>query len=374
MSQRARTVLGPSILGERRLTALLRALAPGDEEALRHAAQTIAAWDEVSAVSIDVAPGSASGERLTAVAGIAQRRRDLDGAAVPLLDRGQSIGALSVLFDDAVVAPARREASETLAALVAPAAARWRLDARLLEAQSYEVTGQIAAGLVHDFNNMLTGIAGNASIAHALLAEDDRALVPVVRIEDAARAATVVARALLQFVRGSLGCGLLSVNEVAMATERVLSRAMRDGIEVRLDLGMDVPPVEGEQVLLQQALVNLVLNGAQAIEGDGAVTIGTRRASCVPGGMHGQPRPATCYAALSVTDTGRGIPPEHVDSVFQPFFTTKGKEGTGLGLPSVVQVARRHGGAVAVESRPGAGTTFTMYLPAASGGGTSIRT
>ena len=362
MPQRARTVLGPPILDERRLWALLRVLAPADEEALRSVAQAIAAWDEVCAVRIEVAAGSATGVCLTAVAGGPQRARDLDAAAVPLLDRGLAIGALSVVFDDAAHA-AGRATAEAIAALVAPAAARWRLDARLLEAQSYEVTGQIAAGLVHDFNNMLTGIAGNASMAHALLAEDDRALVPVGRIEDAARSATSIARALLQFVRGSLGCGVLSVNEVAIATERVLSRAVRDGVEVRLDLGADVPPIEGEQVLLQQALVNLVLNGAQAIDGDGAVTIGTGRTGLVPRGVHGEPRPAGCYVALSVSDTGCGIPPAQLDAVFRPFFTTKGSEGTGLGLPSVVQVARRHGGAVGVESRPGVGTTFTMYLP-----------
>jgi two-component system cell cycle sensor histidine kinase/response regulator CckA len=325
----------------------------------------IADWDGVCSVTIEVHPERAGREPLVVTAGHTRGRPGAASACLTLVDRGLEIGRLVVVLDDPEGIDARfPEQCEALTPLIAAAAARCRLEAMLLDAQSYEVVGQIAAGLVHDFNNMLTGIAGNLAVARELLNPGDPALVPIQRGSDAAGAAATVARALLNFVRGSLGRSELSVNEVAVATQRVITGAVPDGVAVTLDLGPDVPLIMGEQALLQQALVNLVLNGAQSIDGDGCVAIATRRVGHVPERVEGQPREAEAYVALSVRDTGCGIAPEHAREVFRPFFSTKGSRGTGLGLTSVLQVARRHGGAVGVESTPGSGTTFTIYLPA----------
>lgn len=248
---------------------------------------------------------------------------------------------------------------------MAGVAARCRLEALLLNAQPGEVIGQIAAGLVHDFNNMLTGVLGNAAIVRERVPESHRAALPLQRIDEAARGAALLARELLDFVWGSMEREVISVNELAAVTRQAMWRALRDGVAVEVDLAPDVPAIEGERPLIRQALVNLVLNAAEAITGEGNVTIRTRCVEVLPPDAAGQARPSASYIPLSVTDTGSGIAPEHRSELFRPFFTTKGSAGTGLGLAAVSRIVQRHGGAVGVESRPGAGSTFTIYLPAA---------
>lgn len=324
----------------------------------------IADWDGIRTVAIEVNPERPGRDPIVVTAGRSDPHPGAPSACLELIDRDQAIGRFVAVLDGGDAIDARlRGQCEGAVPLIAAAAARCRLEAMLLDAQSYEMVGQIAAGLVHDFNNMLMGIGGNLAVARELLPAGDRSATPVQQAADAASAAATVSRALLNFVRGSLGRAALSVNEVAVATQRVIAGAVPDGVDVTLDLGPDVPTITGEQALLQQALVNLVMNGAQSIEGDGRVTIATRRVGRVPEEVEGQPRVAGAYVALSVRDTGCGIPPEHVREVFRPFFSTKGDGGTGLGLTSVLQVARRHDGAVGVESRAGCGTTVTIYLP-----------
>ena len=357
--------LAPRGSGEA-LGALIRALAPGDEEALRRGARVIALWPAVCSVSIEVTPERVGRPSILASGGGGDSaQHEPAHLRIDLLDRECAIGVLSVWFEESDGAPPEVPAwCETAAVLVGGVAARCRLEAMLLDAQCCEPTGQIAAGLVHDFNNILTGIMGNASIASALVDPEDRAALPIQRIEEATRSAASLARALLQFVRGGTERGAVSLNELAAATRQVMSRAIRDDVSIGLDLAPDAPTIEGEPALIQQALVNLILNAA-AINGEGGVTIRTRRLQAVPASAIGRARPSAAYAALSVIDTGSGIAPEHLPEVFRPFFTTKGSAGAGLGLASVVQIARRHGGAVGVESRPGMGSTFTIYLPVA---------
>ncbi|MGE3856313.1 MAG: nitrogen regulation protein NR(II) [Dehalococcoidia bacterium] len=357
---RAAQAHGP---GGCRLEALLCLLAPGDEDALRAAVEEVARWDGVRGATLELDAERSGAERLLVTAGTPLAPR-LRRVSLDLIDRAAVIGRLGLAFRDGEAAATLAADCEVAATMLAAAGGRWRTEGALLEAQSYQVAGQIAAGLVHEFNNALTGIAGNAAMAHALAGPGDRIAVPIQRIEDATGAASSIARALLSFVRGSLQRTAVSMNELARDTQRVLAHAVRDGVVVDLDLAASLPWVEGEQALLQQALVNLVLNAEQAIEGDGRVTIRTRATARVPEDVQGCPAAADAYVALSVQDTGPGIGVEALGRVFEPFFTTKGSAGTGLGLASVVQVARRHGGAVGLESRPGEGATFTLYLPA----------
>ena len=283
---------------------------------------------------------------------------------IDLVDRGRAVGQIRVHFDEFEFVPPEVVARcQEAALLLAQVAARQQTEMLLLRAQCEQVTGQIAAGLVHDFNNMLTGIMGNAAMVLGLIPPGDALALPLRRIEEAASGAGRVARALLDFVRGTLEYGPVSLNDVAAATELVLSRALRDEVELVLDLDPTLPPVAGERALLQQALVNLVVNGAEAIDGEGTVTIRTRRLQGAAARRPGIAPGASVVVALSVTDSGRGIEAEHLAELFRPFFTTKGPAGTGLGLASVARIARRHRGEVTVESQPGAGSTFTLYLP-----------
>lgn len=348
--------------GANRLAALVAVLGAADEETLGEVARAIAAWEGVRRVSIRVCGPQADGDPLLVTAGH-RLRAVRPPICRELVDGCASLGRLEV-WPDGSGDPAAVEDDCTVAArMLALVVGRHRLETALVEAQAYQVVGQIAAGLVHDFNNVLTGISGNAAVAHAMAASGSGTLAPIQRIEDAARDAAGIARALLNFVRGSLRREPLSINELAIDTRRVLRRSVRDGVAVTLDLQDGLPWVEGERALLQQALVNLVLNGAQAIEGDGCVTIRTHRVERLSDSVEGNPRAASSYVALAVSDTGRGVAQEARHQVFQPFFTTKGSAGTGLGLASVMQVARRHGGGIVVESAPGAGATFTLYLP-----------
>ena len=365
----------------RRLVALIGALAPGDERALRAGLQLMAGWPAVCAARIEVAADRPGGAALRVHAGTPWPQAAMSRLRVDLHDpdlrdpakrapggTGEGvIGTLTVALDATqMIEPELPRVCETAAVLLGDVVARMRLQAALLDAQAYAGAGRIAVGLVHDFNNMLTGIIGNVAVLRLVLPEEERTAVPVARIEEAATSAAHLARALLNFVRGAMERERLSVNDVATATRGLLSRAIRDGVSVTLDLAPDVPEIDGEQPLLQHALVNLVLNAVEAIEGEGSVTIRTCRAAAVPETALGEASAAASYAVLSVTDTGSGIRADQIADVFRPFFSTKGDAGTGLGLASVAQVARRHGGAVGVESPRGLGATFAIYLPASA--------
>ena len=349
------------------LLPLIDALRPADEAALAAAMRVLSAVPGVCAATVEVYPERAGRPSIVAGEGPGSwPHAESDVLRIDLVDHERVIGVLTVVADEGeFVAADLPRWCETAAVLISGVAARLRLEAILLDAQSYEVAGQIAAGLVHDFNNMLTGIMGNASIAQSMIDADDRAAIPLQRIAESASSAAYLSRALLNFVRGSNRREPLALNEMVTGVRGVMSRAIREGVVVHLDLAPDVPVIVGERSLIQQALVNLMMNAADAIDGDGSITIRTRRTSSVPPGAAGESAREGRYVALSVEDTGPGIAPEHLVEIFRPFFSTKGRGGTGLGLPSVAQVACRHGGAVRVEGRLGLGARFTIYLPEA---------
>ncbi len=347
------------------LLDLIDTLASGDEAALRRAVLLMAAWTGVCSVTIEVRTEHAARPPIRAQAGtFSSTYEPAASLRLDLLDRGAIIGVLVVTFDDSefigLEVPRR---CETAAVLISGVAARCRLEAMFLDAQSYEGVGRIAAGLVHDFNNMLTGIMGSTAVVRELLAPADRATAPVARIEEATTSAAHLARALLSFVRGSMERSSIDLNELVTTTHHVLERAIRDDVSISLDLAPGLARVPGEQPLLQQALINLVMNAAEAVDDEGHVVIRTREAEAPTDVAVGGGR-ATGYVVLSVADDGPGIPPEVLPEVFRPFFSTKGSLGTGLGLALVAQVARRHGGSVEVESQPGEGATFSITLPA----------
>jgi two-component system NtrC family sensor kinase len=232
------------------------------------------------------------------------------------------------------------------------------LPARLLQTDKLAALGQMVAGIAHELNNPLTTIMG---YGHLLLERqlDAKALGEAHRIcQEAERAARVV-RSLLMLARESkLERTVVHLNEIVERTLRLCSYDLqRSGIAVELDLDPQLPPTLANPVQLQQVVLNLVVNGQQAIVESGN-----------PGRIALRTRHASERLLLHVEDNGPGIPPDLHDRIFDPFFTTKPVGvGTGLGLSIVNGILRQHGGEIQVASMPGAGATFTASFPISTG-------
>jgi Histidine kinase-, DNA gyrase B-, and HSP90-like ATPase/Response regulator receiver domain/His Kinase A (phospho-acceptor) domain len=224
--------------------------------------------------------------------------------------------------------------------------------------------GQLTGGVAHDFNNLLTVVSGNLElIEHA--ADNGRVRQFAAAARRAAdRGATLTAQLLAFSRRQKLNPKLVSANELISEFQGLIRQAVGGGCELRLRTDEQLWLCHIDPPLLETALLNLALNGRDAMPDGGVLEIETRNvvldegavAGCVPGP----------YVRLSVADNGCGMPPEVRDRVFEPFFTTKevGK-GTGLGLSMVYGFVRQSDGHVTIESTPGAGTTVALYLPRA---------
>jgi nitrogen-specific signal transduction histidine kinase len=246
---------------------------------------------------------------------------------------------------------------------------RLRRDAgKALQAQKLESLGVLAGGIAHEFNNILTGILGNASLAREHRG-DPAALDECLRaVEQSALRAAELCQQMLAFAgRGQVAAEVTDLNRLASEMVTLLTAATRKTATLRLDLAANLPPVRCDAAQVRQVLMNLVTNASDAIgDRDGVVTVSTGvidadRAD--PDGPGDGPEPGR-YVALAVADTGHGMTDEVRAKAFDPFFTTK-FAGRGLGLAAVQGIVRGHGGAIRVASRPGEGSTFTVLLPAA---------
>ena len=232
---------------------------------------------------------------------------------------------------------------------------------QLLQAEKMSSIGVLAAGVAHEINNPLTSVAGYAEALlrrlgeHGELASDPRLetfphyLEVIVR--EAYRCKSII-ESLLSFSRksdGSLGPVDLP-RLVGEVLELVRHRARYEEVEILERLPPGLPPLRGDAAGLRQVVLNLTLNALQAVQGPGRVEL--------------EARSEGASVVLLVRDTGCGIPPEHLEQIWDPFFTTKGVgQGLGLGLSVTYNIVRRHGGHIRVESREGQGTTFTVQLP-----------
>ena len=248
------------------------------------------------------------------------------------------------------------------------------LDKRLSEHERSESLSLMAGRVAHDLNNFLTAISGNAALARLEIEDDraDNALRHVGAVEAAARSAEQLSRSLLDYT----GKQKLTLQEVPLhdrlQTSIVLAQAsLEGGSKISVETDSDVW-IEGDPTQIDQVVVNLVRNADQSYaEADSARAPQLRarpsrcpelerRDSC------DQPEvglPAGSYARLSVSDGGRGIPQEHKDRIFDPFFTDR-DHGKGLGLASVLGIVEAHGGGIQVDSEPGYGTEVTVLFPA----------
>jgi PAS domain S-box-containing protein len=250
--------------------------------------------------------------------------------------------------------------------------ARLKVERKLLEAQKLESLGLLAGGVAHDFNNLLTVIQGNAGMAREAVEEPEVALSCLRNIEDTCRRASDLVRQMLAYSgRGRVQVQLLDLNQLVLEIGSLLSVSIPKTVALRFELAEGLPPVSADAAQLQQVVMNLVTNAAEAIgDGEGRVTLrsGTRNLgeTDVTGLQVAESLSPGPFVFLEVEDTGSGMDRETQARIFDPFFTTK-FTGRGLGLAAMQGIVRGHGGGVEIQSSPGAGTVFRVYLPAQVG-------
>jgi two-component system cell cycle sensor histidine kinase/response regulator CckA len=269
----------------------------------------------------------------------------------------QEVRQMEQLGEAIAIALERKRAEENLRAS----------DEQLRQSQKMEAIGQLAGGIAHDFNNLLTAIIGYSDL---LLSRqelgDSTAYRDITEIRRAAERAGALTGQILAFSRRqTLQPTVVSLNDVLADMEPLLRHALGEDIELASDLHPALYHTEVDVHQFEQVLMNLVINARDAMTSGGRLTIATANTVldeeycrihpwAVPGS----------YVMLSVSDTGVGMDEATLARMFEPFFTTKEKgKGTGLGLSTVYGIVKQSGGSISVESQPGSGSTFTIYLP-----------
>ena len=242
-------------------------------------------------------------------------------------------------------------------------------DRRLLmsETQRLDSLGVLAGGIAHGFNNLLTGILGNAGLARLSCAEGSPLLAPLEQIEIIAVRAADLCKQMLAFAgKAPRVIELTDVNSLLRQTAELMRVRLSPLAELQFDLAEGLPRVHADESQLRQILINLLLNASEALnEQAGVIRLTTGLRILQPPATSywfpARQSPAGEYVMLEVQDTGVGIPPEMQTRIFEPFFTTK-FTGRGLGLAAVLGIVRGHRGAIQVDSVLGKGTTMRVFL------------
>jgi len=243
---------------------------------------------------------------------------------------------------------------------------RRHLEEQLQQAQKMESIGRLAGGMAHDFNNLLTSILGYSELLLESGQLDEPRREQVGEIRRAAKRAAGLTGQLLAFSRKQIHSPLvLNTNELLLNMQRLLRPLIPENIALSYDLAPQAGNIKADPGQVEQIILNLVVNAVDAMQSGGHLQIATAPADpgeILPG--RGLEIPEAEYVAIRVADDGHGIPPAVLDKIFEPFFTTKERgKGTGLGLPTVYGIVKQSGGYVDVQSRPGGGSTFSIYLP-----------
>ena len=242
---------------------------------------------------------------------------------------------------------------------------RKRFEGRLQHAQKLESIGVLAGGIAHDFNNLLTGILGNASLLLDELPPGSPIFEMAEEIVKASESAADLTRQMLAYAgKGRFVMQLLNLSDQIAGNQAFLARMIPPSVQLDFNLSENLPSLEADATQLQQVVMNLIINAAEAYgeRGKGKVVVTTAPETILKGDSEIQPG---YYILLSVQDYGSGMEPEVRARIFDPFFTTK-FAGRGLGLSAVHGILRAHHGYLKLETAPGQGTTFRLYLPAAS--------
>ena len=241
---------------------------------------------------------------------------------------------------------------------------RKRLEERMRRSGKMEAVGRLAGGVAHDLNNLLTPILGYGELLAADPGLDGERRSSVDEILRAGLCARDLVRQLLAFGRRqTLQFQPVDLSERVDGFVGLLRRTIPESVEIRTELSVGLPPVKADPGQLEQILMNLAVNAADAMPAGGLLSLETALAG--RGGPDGE---AGAFVRLRVRDTGAGMDAETRERAFEPFFSTKGERGSGLGLATVHGIVQQHGGSISLESEPGQGSCFEILLPAAVGG------
>jgi PAS domain S-box-containing protein len=235
---------------------------------------------------------------------------------------------------------------------------RKKLEEEVLKSRKLESLGVLAGGIAHDFNNLLTGILGNISLAKMYSEPENKIFGRLDEAEKATERARDLTYQLLTFSKGGT-----PIKKVCSIRQIVMDSAAfaLTGSNVRCAYAIpdDIHAVEVDGGQISQVIHNLIINAVQAMPEGGIIRVSAENVTDCPGGMLSKGR----WVRISIEDKGAGIPEDHLERIFDPYFTTKPK-GSGLGLATVYSIIRNHSGYIDVESRLGEGATFSLYLPA----------
>jgi two-component system cell cycle sensor histidine kinase/response regulator CckA len=240
------------------------------------------------------------------------------------------------------------------------------LERQFAQSQKMQAVGQLAGGIAHDFNNLLTAMIGFSDLLLLRHRPGDQSFADIMQIKQNANRAANLVRQLLAFSRQqTLQPRLLNLTDILAELSHLLRRLIGENIELRMSHGRDLGMIKADQGQLEQVIINLAVNARDAMAEGGTLTIRTgNQLIDAPRKSKDDTMPAGSYTLIEVSDTGCGIPPENLDRIFDPFFSTKEVgAGTGLGLSTVYGIVKQTGGYVFVESVPNEGTTFTIMLP-----------
>jgi len=273
--------------------------------------------------------------------------------ATPLLQGDKMVGAILVNTD----LTERKQAEEE----------RQRLQAQLFQSQKLEAVGTLAGGIAHDFNNILTVMLGCTELAMDEVPVATEAHENLEEVLKAGRRAKALVQQILTFSRSDQEeRHRLCLQTVVQEALTFLSAVLPKTVRLHCDLTCPTEIIFANSTQIQQVIINLCINAIQAMEEKGGILqVGLQRivaADCLGHTIDGLP-PDPCLV-LTVHDTGCGMSPEILERMYEPFFTTKAVgKGTGLGLAIVHGIVKNHGGVITVDSQPGQGTTFYVYLP-----------
>ncbi|TVR95286.1 MAG: response regulator [Rhodospirillales bacterium] len=249
---------------------------------------------------------------------------------------------------------------------VLPQVERRRFDGRLAQARSLQSIGRLAGGVAHDFNNMLTAMLGFTDLLLERHGPGDPSHADLQRVRDNAERSRDLVRQLLAFSRRQhLEPVILEVDAALASIEDMLTSLLTERVVLTLELDARSKCVRTDRTEFNRVLANLAMNARDAMPSGGTLTIRTRQTVVTERRTGPEIMPSGTYVVIDVIDTGSGIPEDLLEKIFEPFFSTKQAEArTGLGLATAHGIVRQSGGFIFVDSTPGRGSTFSIFLPA----------
>ena len=303
---------------------------------------------------------------LISAARSAMRGRSRQRRAGRLLEQREAARAELRELADTLEAKVQERTQDLAAAndrLMAEIAERERAEARLIQSQKMEAVGQLTGGIAHDFNNLLTAVIGSLDLLLRRTEDEKLRRLAGNALQAAERGAKLTAQLLAFSRRQRLQPAAVQPNEIVSGMGDLLARTIGPHVRVETRLESGLWKALADSTQLELMILNLAINARDAMPSGGRLTISTQNIAEVPPALANELSPGE-YVAIAVTDTGTGMTPEVLARAFEPFFTTKEQgKGTGLGLAQLYGFANQSGGTVRIESRLGAGTTVTIYLP-----------